>query len=108
MIRRPPRSTLFPYTTLFRSQIHDGFAAAGTADIGNLIDLQPVQAATVGENQHEAVRVRDEDVRDEIFLFRLHPDAAFSASALLPVNGLRGPLQITAMRDSDHDLFFGN
>src|SRR5256885_11705030 len=23
MIRRPPRSTLFPYTTLFRSQKHD-------------------------------------------------------------------------------------
>src|SRR5260370_29122598 len=25
MIRRPPRSTLFPYTTLFRSPIHGGF-----------------------------------------------------------------------------------
>src|SRR5256885_4872342 len=24
MIRRPPRSTLFPYTTLFRSRRHDG------------------------------------------------------------------------------------
>src|SRR3712207_7084266 len=24
MIRRPPRSTLFPYTTLFRSSIHEG------------------------------------------------------------------------------------
>src|SRR2546429_6154435 len=24
MIRRPPRSTLFPYTTLFRSQVHIG------------------------------------------------------------------------------------
>src|SRR3989441_3374867 len=24
MIRRPPRSTLFPYTTLFRSRIHGG------------------------------------------------------------------------------------
>src|SRR3712207_8797538 len=24
MIRRPPRSTLFPYTTLFRSQLPDG------------------------------------------------------------------------------------
>src|SRR2546430_12214258 len=24
MIRRPPRSTLFPYTTLFRSQGHQG------------------------------------------------------------------------------------
>src|SRR2546430_12615709 len=23
MIRRPPRSTLFPYTTLFRSRFHD-------------------------------------------------------------------------------------
>src|SRR5256885_10190578 len=26
MIRRPPRSTLFPYTTLFRSVHHDGAA----------------------------------------------------------------------------------
>src|SRR2546421_7183607 len=28
MIRRPPRSTLFPYTTLFRSIFSDGVAAA--------------------------------------------------------------------------------
>src|SRR5690242_21306859 len=28
MIRRPPRSTLFPYTTLFRSCTHGGEAAA--------------------------------------------------------------------------------
>src|SRR6478735_11556896 len=42
MIRRPPRSTLFPYTTLFRSPIHDGVAerpalevpARGTASAG--------------------------------------------------------------------------
>src|SRR5438132_4683450 len=27
MIRRPPRSTLFPYTTLFRSRSRDGHAA---------------------------------------------------------------------------------
>src|SRR5256885_12879886 len=26
MIRRPPRSTLFPYTTLFRSKTHQGVA----------------------------------------------------------------------------------
>src|SRR5689334_24546516 len=32
MIRRPPRSTLFPYTTLFRSAGHDGGAAARLAD----------------------------------------------------------------------------
>src|SRR5260221_2057177 len=28
MIRRPPRSTLFPYTTLFRSNAHALFAAS--------------------------------------------------------------------------------
>src|SRR5256884_7892783 len=31
MIRRPPRSTLFPYTTLFRSRFLLGVAAAGYA-----------------------------------------------------------------------------
>src|SRR3989442_2065294 len=31
MIRRPPRSTLFPYTTLFRSKVYDGTAAATIA-----------------------------------------------------------------------------
>src|SRR3989442_8563494 len=39
MIRRPPRSTLFPYTTLFRSVVFDGEAvavavAAGDAGVG--------------------------------------------------------------------------
>src|SRR3712207_8556261 len=29
MIRRPPRSTLFPYTTLFRSSLMDGLEARG-------------------------------------------------------------------------------
>src|SRR2546427_9711260 len=28
MIRRPPRSTLFPYTTLFRSHVRDGHVVA--------------------------------------------------------------------------------
>src|SRR5256885_17010515 len=31
MIRRPPRSTLFPYTTLFRSSIH--FSGEDTTDV---------------------------------------------------------------------------
>src|SRR2546425_7038711 len=38
MIRRPPRSTLFPYTTLFRShprQIRDAFLAAHQARFGH-------------------------------------------------------------------------
>src|SRR2546425_9149205 len=31
MIRRPPRSTLFPYTTLFRSQASVNFAKSSSA-----------------------------------------------------------------------------
>src|SRR5256885_10802678 len=31
MIRRPPRSTLFPYTTLFRSELEKAHVASGTA-----------------------------------------------------------------------------
>src|SRR2546429_5842479 len=30
MIRRPPRSTLFPYTTLFRSRVRTGLLAIGS------------------------------------------------------------------------------
>src|SRR3712207_7138706 len=33
MIRRPPRSTLFPYTTLFRSRADRGKRRAGTRDL---------------------------------------------------------------------------
>src|SRR5258707_4471464 len=35
MIRRPPRSTLFPYTTLFRSHhVHESLSNAGAAGAG--------------------------------------------------------------------------
>src|ERR1035441_10756678 len=39
MIRRPPRSTLFPYTTLFRSRL------GGTSVIGLLIRQLPQRSA---------------------------------------------------------------
>src|SRR3712207_8345988 len=41
MIRRPPRSTLFPYTTLFRSQYFDGEVVA-TVTLSNE-GSEPVQ-----------------------------------------------------------------
>src|SRR3712207_9370644 len=34
MIRRPPRSTLFPYTTLFRSERRDGHLLGGGGGVG--------------------------------------------------------------------------
>src|SRR3712207_9148270 len=39
MIRRPPRSTLFPYTTLFRSQLRAALAAV----LGHRADVDGVR-----------------------------------------------------------------
>src|SRR2546422_10457914 len=49
MIRRPPRSTLFPYTTLFRSQHDRSVTRAGGVDGG-----------------HGGAGADDVDVRDDI------------------------------------------
>src|SRR3989475_7426109 len=40
MIRRPPRSTLFPYTTLFRSEVTLNVAPHGARMPGTEIDLK--------------------------------------------------------------------
>src|SRR5687768_18170476 len=45
MIRRPPRSTLFPYTTLFRSWLNDH--RAGRTDRGGRNDRRVVRAHRV-------------------------------------------------------------
>src|SRR3712207_6029295 len=52
MIRRPPRSTLFPYTTLFRSP--DGGSEDGTAE------AHLEEAAVRGESTGEGHRVRSD------------------------------------------------
>src|SRR2546430_4449954 len=39
MIRRPPRSTLFPYTTLFRSESVSHLAPLGWHDLCRIYDL---------------------------------------------------------------------
>src|SRR3712207_9000388 len=46
MIRRPPRSTLFPYTTLFRSKVERVVLARGANVVGDQVvvgDLVPLR-----------------------------------------------------------------
>src|SRR5438132_8411032 len=45
MIRRPPRSTLFPYTTLFRSRPPNGRAAIWSSLFGSSAGADPISAA---------------------------------------------------------------
>src|SRR5688572_31389027 len=45
MIRRPPRSTLFPYTTLFRSSVRGGGGPGGDIELVEDITHVPVNCA---------------------------------------------------------------
>src|SRR5436190_8393825 len=51
MIRRPPRSTLFPYTTLFRSCVHRIGRGHGRADVRQRV--QPDDRAVRGAARSE-------------------------------------------------------
>src|SRR2546429_6050595 len=68
MIRRPPRSTLFPYTTLFRSdQLRHG--ADGVLDRHGAVD--PMQVVEVDVGDLEALQARSEEHTSEL-QSRLH------------------------------------
>src|SRR2546427_9274628 len=59
MIRRPPRSTLFPYTTLFRSQLGGAAIFLSTRD-SQLGRGEPVEdAAQVVSRMCDVVMIRD-------------------------------------------------
>src|SRR3712207_7571611 len=47
MIRRPPRSTLFPYTTLFRSEEYGWCSPEAIGEVSRAIDLSPATCQAV-------------------------------------------------------------
>src|SRR3712207_8418149 len=53
MIRRPPRSTLFPYTTLFRSVGHDDTAGLALLELGQDEGKGEVAGDEQQRSQHE-------------------------------------------------------
>src|SRR3712207_7703558 len=61
MIRRPPRSTLFPYTTLFRSRkhLHDLLEVVDEAEIQHLVGL-------VQHQDLDLTKVRSEEHTSEL------------------------------------------
>src|SRR3712207_4130538 len=70
MIRRPPRSTLFPYTTLFRSVVvvedeRVQVAVPGVEDVG---DAHAVLLADLGDPLEDLpeLRARDDGVLDVV------------------------------------------
>src|SRR2546430_7302246 len=70
MIRRPPRSTLFPYTTLFRSPDPDGYAySVDGATPQPIADNQTITLTGVATGSHTVkvmVWLRSEEHTSEL------------------------------------------
>src|SRR5687767_15263151 len=67
MIRRPPRSTLFPYTTLFRSQVRDQLQRRGAAGIEVRSQPQPgLRVRHVATPGSDFARGRSEEHTSEL------------------------------------------
>src|SRR3712207_9514789 len=68
MIRRPPRSTLFPYTTLFRSHAFLGFLfGIDDSAVGrNINPLQPLMAG-IFRIPERRIRLDPEESREPFF-----------------------------------------
>src|SRR2546426_6269677 len=69
MIRRPPRSTLFPYTTLFRSE-YDGnpdvFVVAAAGGVPKRLTYHPGVDEVVGWTPDDLVHSRSEEHTSEL------------------------------------------
>src|SRR3712207_9364560 len=67
MIRRPPRSTPFPYTTLFRSLGHRRAGEVGEQGYVGVAPRTGLRVDRAERPQHRAVRRRDRhaEVRDD-------------------------------------------
>src|SRR5262245_64547050 len=65
MTRRPPRSTLFPYTTLFRSAGVEAGGAAGPKEVQQIAEGQP-GVGDVFDQQHVAPRQRSAQIAGDL------------------------------------------
>src|SRR2546427_7616814 len=70
MIRRPPRSTLFPYTTLFRSYVIEqlvvGLSSAPDGGSEHITSVKSGDALEVLKRSGDQVHVRSEEHTSEL------------------------------------------
>src|SRR6266540_7485244 len=89
MIRRPPRSTLFPYTTLFRSRDDAGMTLGGRREVLMTVVDQPHRPARLARKEGRMNR----DDR-WVLLFAAEPATSLRLDDHgLPVGEIEGALQ---------------
>src|SRR5258708_24612588 len=84
MIRRPPRSTLFPYTTLFRSEKFDYIISRAFAEIAEFIALTRhllapggVLAAMKGDRKSTRLNSSHQIISYAVFCLKKKNDSTF-------------------------------
>src|SRR3712207_5249333 len=86
MIRRPPRSTLFPYTTLFRSDVRRDLDDVEVVDLDELLLLRLRSTGHPGELLVEAEVVLERD-RGERLVLLLDPQPLLRLDRLVEALG---------------------
>src|SRR5215217_1591075 len=97
------------YVLALREGQHVGDVPAfgSPAHARELVDLEPVDLALVGKEEHVVVRRRNKEVVDVVALFELHPGDADPAAALLAERVDGDALQVTPVGDRDYHLLLG-
>src|SRR3712207_7313815 len=97
MIRRPPRSTLFPYTTLFRSQ-----ASAAVAEWRTLgVDVVRVHARWVAHVPEPNAKVRPAGDRKSTRLNSSHANISYAVFCLKKKQNITNPYSPSSLTRRD-------
>src|SRR5258707_10822203 len=95
MIRRPPRSTLFPYTTLFRSErrpLRDALDAVLAEDVTSPIDLPAWDNSAMDGYAVRSVDLKEAD-RKSTRLNSSHANISYAVFCLKKKKQLKSRLQ---------------
>ena len=85
----------------------DGAALRAARALGNLVDLEPVAAALLREEEHRVVHRGRIDVLDEVLVARGAPLGTPAAAVLRTVLGQRRALDVAHVRDGDDHVVVG-
>src|SRR5216683_8106347 len=114
MIRRPPRSTLFPYTTLFRSPATvssetPSMAKAISAVVGNLSQLSTLRTGVKARalTPLTALGLYSQGIANEPRLFLSEADSETDATAVGQALGLIATVQAREQLSQEDALLAG-
>src|SRR5690349_22157015 len=92
MIRRPPRSTLFPYTTLFRSR------PGGPQVRGQAVVLDPAHAGHAGDRKSTRLNSSHVEISYAVFCLKKKKKIILITKSALDESHIHTPLQTTFYR----------